>query len=95
MNIPIIRLEVEGMRHSISVALSKHTMEMDAMIQDALASYCTPENIAHIIRSETTRALDEVIKQEISNFFYYGAGRRVVVEAVKEKLLRNLEEGTA
>jgi hypothetical protein len=87
--VPIIRLEVEGMKYSICTALTQHAAQMDADIQAAVDAYCTPENIAAVVRTAARDALDRAIKAEVAAFFDYGApGRKVVAAAVKESLLK-------
>lgn len=89
MQLPIIRLEVEGMKYAVVTALSAHAAQMDADIQAAVEAYCTPENIASVVRGAATEALDRAIKAEVQNFFNYGDGRKAVAAAVKESILAN------
>lgn len=88
MNIPIIRLEVEGMKHSISAALLEHQAKMDADVIAAVEAYCQPENISYIIHEASRTALDNAIREEVKAFFWLGEGRKAVAEAVKETLLK-------
>lgn len=85
--IPIIRLEVEGMRHTVSAALSAHSAQMDADIRAAVEAYCTPENLAHVVKKLATAALEDAIRAEVDSFFRYGNGRKAVAAAVKESIL--------
>jgi hypothetical protein len=87
MNIPIIKLEVEGMRHTVMCALMEHQAKMDASIQAAIDAACTPENIDRVVQEAAGRALKEVIQAEVAKFFNWGPGREVVAAAVKAKLL--------
>jgi hypothetical protein len=84
--IPIIKLEVENMRHTMAFALSKYATELDEILQAALVVYCTPENLERVIQSEATKVLDQVIKEEVENWFMYGEGRKVIKEAIEKKL---------
>lgn len=85
---PLIRLEVENMKHAIIAALTDHQMQMDADIQAAVNAYCTPENIQRIIREAAFGALDAAIKEEVDFFFRRGDGRTAVAAAVKEAILQ-------
>lgn len=87
---PIIRLEVEGMKHSILTALSRHSVEMDSMVQGAVEAFCTSEHINNIVKSEVNLQLELAVKAEVRSFFQYsGAGRKAVYEAVTKHLEDN------
>lgn len=89
MNVPIIRLEVEGMKHTMLMALAEHTSKIDASVQQAIEEYCTDENINAIVKEEAKAALDNAVKEEVRNFFIRSnAGRQAVREAVIEHLDR-------
>lgn len=87
MNMPIIRLEVEGMRYAVMTALTEHQAQMDSDIRAAVDAYCTPDNLAAVVKEVATRALDAAIRDEVDRFFRWGAGREAVAAAVKEKIL--------
>lgn len=78
--IPVIQLDVQGMRH---------TMDLDETFQTALEAYCTPENSERVIHGETEKILDQVIREEVKNWFVHGEGRKVIKEAVEKKLKDN------
>jgi dTDP-4-dehydrorhamnose reductase len=88
MNIPVIRLEVEGMKRSIVAALLEHQAKMDADVIAAVEAYCHPQNISRIIHEAARTALDNAIREEVKAFFWQGEGRKAVAEAVKETLLK-------
>jgi hypothetical protein len=87
-SMPIIRFELEGMKRTMVTALAQHQKLMDQDIQDAVNSYCTPENIKRVIHEAAFRALDHAIKEEVDKFFRYGEGRKQIAEVIKEKLLK-------
>lgn len=88
MNMPIIKLEVEGMKRTICTALLEHQAKMDADVIAAVEAYCQPENISRIIHSAASKALTEAIQQEVKHFFWEGEGRKAVAEAVRESILK-------
>lgn len=88
MIVPIIRLEVEAMRHTIQVALSQHSAQLDQNIQSAIEEYCTADNIERVVKKAAAAALDVAIKEEVDRFFRYGAGREAVAASVKESILK-------
>jgi len=86
--IPIIRLEVEGMKRTICAALSEHAAQMDADIKAAVEDYCTPANLKRIVGETARRVLDTTIREEVEKFFRYsGEGRKAVADAVRESIL--------
>lgn len=86
-SIPIIRLEVERMRHTMVTALTAASLKLDEDIQRAVEEFCQPEHIAQIIHDETERTLNVVIAEEVQKFFRYGEGRKAVAESVKKRLM--------
>jgi hypothetical protein len=83
---PIIRMEVDGMRYSIIKALTNHAVEMDGQIQSAVDKYCTPENMARVIDAAAKTEIDNAIKAAIEQFYRYGDGRKAIASAVAEAL---------
>lgn len=95
MNVPIISLEVQGMKNTMKLALMKEAALLDAAIQKAVEDYCTEENINSIVRREAMQQLDVALKQEVQDFFQWsGAGRAAVREAVTEFLNDRYPERT-
>lgn len=84
--IPIIRLEVEHMRHTMTVALSEYTAQLDSDLQEAIERFCTPDNLRRIIEDEASRTLDDVIREQVNNWFMHGEGQKVIKQAVEQKL---------
>lgn len=87
MNVPIITLEIAGMRSQMKIALSQHAVQMDKNVQEAIDAYCTSENLAHIVKTAARQALDQAIREEVDKFFRYGDGHKAVATAVKESIL--------
>ena len=84
--IPVVRLEVEYMKHAILHAFTEHTLKVDADVKAAVERFCRPENIAAIVEDAVNHALKEAIYSEIENFYRYGAGKAHIVEAVRKRL---------
>jgi hypothetical protein len=84
--IPIIRLEFESMRHSLMLALSEYTVQLDSDLHHAVDAFCTPSNLKHIIESEADRVLEQVIREQVKKWFTSGEGREVIKSAVEQKL---------
>lgn len=86
MNTPIIRLEIQGMRNTISAMLSEHTIKADIDIKAAVDAFCTPENITTIVQAQAKQVLDSAIRAEVDAYYRHGKGRTEVLEAVKVRL---------
>jgi hypothetical protein len=85
-NIPVIRIEFERMRHSIMSMVSQQNLEFDQYFQEALDSYCSEESVRRLIDSETKKAIDAAMKQEIGDYFKFGQGRHTLRRAIHAKL---------
>jgi hypothetical protein len=83
---PIIRLEIEGMKHSVAVALTEYAARMDADVQAAIERACEPHRLVEAIQVAASKAIDDTIKSEIDTFFRYGDGRRAIKAAVEAQL---------
>ena len=87
MNTPIIRLEIESMKHTMLCALSSRSAEMDEALKRAVEECCTPENINAIVKDAAVRAFESALKEEVKNFFGYGGnGRQAILEIVNSYL---------
>lgn len=83
---PIIRFEVEGMRHAIMHALSDHQAQMDGYVQAAIDKFCAPENLMAIINGLVETEAHRAIRKKVRAFFRNGEGREVIRELVIKKL---------
>ena len=61
MNIPIIKIEIEGMKESIQNALAVHNDEFNIMISNAVDKSFTVETIQAKIEMQVAKALDNAI----------------------------------
>ena len=85
---PVVRIEVEQMRHSIMKAFSERQLVRDEMVKEAIERATEPERVTEVIDREVRRVLDKTIRDEVERFFRHsGEGREIIAEAVKEKLL--------
>jgi len=85
--VPIIRLEIQGMKRAMLLALTEETALMDKSIRQAVEDFCTEGNIDAIVRHEAQLHLNWALKEEVKSFFRFsGQGRAAVREAVIEAL---------
>ncbi len=61
MDIPIIKIEIEGMRERIGQAFAIHNGEFDQMIAEAIKKSFTVETIQAKIDMQVAKALDNAI----------------------------------
>ena len=86
MNTPIIRLEVESMKHAILIAFSEQTVKLDAQFKQALDEACKPSLVQAIITNAAKKYIKEALEQEVKSYFMYGDGRKIIESKVKERL---------
>jgi hypothetical protein len=84
--VPVIRLTVEGMKHSIVAALTAYEHALSAEIKEAVQRACEPENIKQVIDRAATSVIEDAIKHEVEAFYRYGEGQRAIRDAVVERL---------
>ena len=89
MNVPIIRLEIAGMQHTVQVALQEYAAKMDTDINAALASAMTPARIAAVIDTEAKKAIERCIAEEIVRFFTCNGDGQKFIRRQVDKLLRD------
>lgn len=93
MNIPIITLEIQGMKQTIKTALMQEAAALDNAVQAALDKLCTEEQIAAIVERTARGEIEAALKEEVQNFFRWNnAGRAAIREAVNEHLARMYPE---
>ena len=85
-NMPIIRLEVDRMKHTLITALSDYQARLDSQLLASIEAYCTHDNIARVIDDQVRNTLDLIIREEVRNWFSYGAGRAFIRQAVQKRL---------
>jgi hypothetical protein len=88
--IPIIRLEVQGMKFAVEAALADYAQTMYNDLQAAVDAACSPEAVEVVLKATATREMQAAVEREIRTFFTYGPGAKVVAEAVRENLEKNM-----
>jgi hypothetical protein len=87
--IPVIKIELEHMKHSILHAFSQHVADTDSMVKSAVEKFCTPENLQRILDNQVEAVLKAAIQEEVGTFFRYGDGRAFLRKAVTDQLEKN------
>lgn len=90
---PVVRLEVEGMRHTVMAAMTEYQAQIDADIRTAIDEHCSSENIQRVIKKTVQIEIDRAIENEISSYFgYSGPGRKFIKEAVIKRIDSEFEK---
>lgn len=88
--IPVIRIELERMRHTFCAMLGEHMAKMDRDIRAAIEAEITPERVGAMLRQQAAETLREAIKSALEASVRYGAGaatlRQMVDARVRELL---------
>lgn len=89
--IPIVRLELQGMKATLLHAIGERQASFDADVRAAVEQACSPANIRAVIEHEVQRSLEAAIADEVRRFYQSGEGRQAVRDAIRKRLGR--EEG--
>ena len=83
--VPLITLEIQGMKHIVKQALLDYKSVTDTQVSNALELAMKPENIEGVIRSTVATCVRSAVTEEIQNFFRYSEpGRLAIRQAVQE-----------
>jgi len=85
MNIPIIKLEIEGMREQINIALATYHEELAQSVNVQLEAVIKEFDFSHLIKNVTQRAIEDTVKRAIEYYFSAGNGR-IEIDAAVSKL---------
>lgn len=86
--IPIIRIEIEGMKQSILHAIAARQLVFDDYVKQALDRELTDENIQRMVDREVERSIAAAVHDEVERFYRWGGGRQHVADAVQKQLER-------
>lgn len=82
MSLPIIKIEIEQMRHAIMHAFTEHQFQVSEEVERQLEHVIQNYNYEAAIRDAAYKAMDEAIK----NYFGYGEGYQIIHSAINESL---------
>ncbi len=88
MTVPVIRLEIAGMKQAVAVALTQYAARMDADIQAAVDRVCTTEHITRLIDDVVRQEIDAGVKSALHSYFAYGDGHKEIEKIVAGTLKR-------
>lgn len=86
MELPIIKLELQGMKYQIIHAFETHNREVEAVVdeqlQRAIANFPFEEEVQRLSRE----VISSAIKEALEYYFKYGEGREVIKKSIIEAL---------
>jgi hypothetical protein len=92
MNVPVIRLELHGIKQTLLVALADHNAQIDADVRAAIDRFCEPTTLRETVMSAATSAIKRAVQEEVESFFKYGNGRAAIKAAVQQAMPSTLQE---
>jgi hypothetical protein len=90
MSMPIIHIQLEGIREAIQYAFLQRSDEFNAGVEKALNKVLSVEYIEAKIENEVTKAVDNAIKSLSENYVIQQIVREIVSKALANKL-ENME----
>lgn len=85
-NMPMVRIELEGMKHQIVHALASHNEEIEKAIEEQLAATIKTFPFEETVRQLAREVISASIKEALEYYFKYGEGRDVVKKSILERL---------
>lgn len=64
-NIPIIKLEVEGMKHTVQFMLAEYGTKINNEVSNAVERFCSSDNIERIIGDFARKQLSNPLNQKL------------------------------
>lgn len=86
LELPKIRIEVEGMKYQIIHAFGSHNDEIEKYVADELNKVLETYPFAEEVAKVSKQVLTEAIKHSVQEFLLYGEGRKVLDEVVADLL---------
>jgi hypothetical protein len=80
--IPILRLEIQNLKHTICQAIGIEGSELEQVIEKAI------EQEAHKIIPQVSKivkdSMEEVITERVRTYFNFGKGRKAIDDAIEK-----------
>lgn len=84
-NIPIIRVEIDGMKDTITHAMMSRSKEWGTMISDAIDKSFDVKTIQHKIDMQVAKALDSAIDTIAEHYLVKSLVHDIVVASLTKK----------
>jgi 4-aminobutyrate aminotransferase-like enzyme len=86
MEFPIIRIELENMRHQIIHHLGAHHEELEKYVSEQVKKAVDDFDYRDAVRRLAAQAVQDAVKKAVEYFFFYGKGKETVERAVRDSL---------
>jgi aspartate/methionine/tyrosine aminotransferase len=83
-NLPIMRFELECLKTNITAAFVDHLDNIENMVKERVANYCTSENIMLHIDKQVKNIINNSIEEEMQYYYKYGKGSGDIREAIRD-----------
>lgn len=85
-NIPVIKITIDHMRHSLLSAMSDYAVQLDEQIKLAVDDALQPDRIQKFLNDIARKEIDLAIEKCVSGYFRRGDGARAVESVVMQQL---------
>jgi len=94
IGMPIIRIELEGIRQTILHSFGGYTDELNRLVEKEVGKACSSGAVEQIVRAEVSKAMKKIVEDSIRRYFKYGDGRKGLDAAVKDAMTTILDRQT-
>lgn len=87
MNMPIVRLTLDGMKYAVAAALNEHVLNIEDEVKKALDEFVAEDTIPRMVTKIVRDEVSAAISEEVQRFFREtGIGRQAIRQAVDEHM---------
>lgn len=90
--LPIIKIEIERMRHAICKVMGEHETKIDTYVNESIDRYVNGGQLQSDIDRHVNDSIRHALKEQIDNFFRCGEGRAAIAGIVIDRLSAELDK---
>lgn len=84
---PVIRLQLEGLRHTVLHAFSEEQLKMDEMLKQELDRYLSDASLRMVLRNEVEANINLAVKESVHHWFVMSPdGQKLIKDRVAAEL---------
>lgn len=87
---PIIKIEIDGMRQSIAHALSTYHQDIEGYVDKNLKQVVETFDYETLIRQVARESITKAVTQAIQSYFSYGEGYKEIEETITAVLKKHI-----
>lgn len=88
---PVIRVELEGMRYQVLHALQSHNQQIEELVTAQLDKVIAEFDYASVVREVAARAITNAINKAVTTYFESGNGWKEITQVVQDTLDKRRE----